>query len=54
MYISKNAIDKYKSVYNINGFYLPICKDISDAVSQNDFMEIHKYLKPLLIKNLKT
>jgi|TARA_R100000479_G_C6377160_1_gene199478 hypothetical protein len=50
----KNAIDKYKSVYNINGFYLPICKDISDAVSQNDFMEIHKHLKPLLIKNLKT
>ena len=50
----KNAIDKYKSVYNINGFYLPICKDISDAVSQNNFMDIHASLKPLLIKTLKT
>jgi hypothetical protein len=49
----QKAIDKYKSVYNINGFYLPICKDLSDAVSQHDFMEIHKTLKPLLKQTLQ-
>lgn len=44
----KNAIEKYKSLCNINGFALNICKDISDAVKAKGAENIHTVLGPLL------
>tara|TARA_R100000742_G_C4278484_1_gene101356 strand:+ start:2616 stop:3590 length:975 start_codon:yes stop_codon:yes gene_type:complete len=42
------AMDKYKSVYKIDGLVLPICKDISDAVKKLGVKQVHTNLKPLL------
>lgn len=42
------AIDTYKTIYNIDGCQLPICKDISDSVKEHGRETIHKHLKPLL------
>lgn len=44
----KRAIEKYANTYNINGFSLDICKDISDAVRNHGFENVHRELKPLL------
>lgn len=46
------AIDRYKSLYNINGCALTISKDISDAVKAHGFDVVHKHLKPLLKETL--
>ena len=46
------AIDKYKSLYDINGCALTISKDISDAVKAHGFDVVHKHLKPLLKETL--
>tara|TARA_Y100001938_G_C8090628_1_gene434799 strand:- start:2343 stop:3320 length:978 start_codon:yes stop_codon:yes gene_type:complete len=47
------AIDRYKELYQINGFALDSCKDLSDAVKEHGFNAVHSMLKPLLIKNLR-
>ena len=47
------AIDRYKELYQINGFALDSCKDLSDAVKEHGFDAVHSMLKPLLIKNLR-
>jgi hypothetical protein len=47
-----NAIARYVEAYNINGFALTICKDISDAMKKHGFDKVHKHLKPLLKINL--
>ena len=44
----KTAIEKYANTYNINGFALTICKDISDAMEKHGFDKVHAELKPLL------
>ena len=44
----KKAINAYLKAYNINGFALDICKDVSDAVKKHGFEIVHKNLKPLL------
>jgi hypothetical protein len=46
----KNAITKYKCVYNINGIYLDMSKDLSDSVRDYGFEKVHQQLKPLLKK----
>tara|TARA_R100000541_G_scaffold370_8_gene3160 strand:- start:8968 stop:9942 length:975 start_codon:yes stop_codon:yes gene_type:complete len=47
-----NAVDKYKTMYNLDGFVLPICKDISDAVKKHGVNHVHSKLKPLLKQTL--
>ena len=42
------AINKYKSLYNINGFILPLSKDISDSMREHGFDKVNAILKPLL------
>ena len=44
----RNAIDKYKEIYKIDGLSLPVCKDISDAINTHGVNHVHKVLKPLL------
>lgn len=44
----KKAIEVYENTYNISGFCLSICKDISDAVSEHGIQEVHKELGPKL------
>ena len=48
----KKAIDKYKDLYGIEGCSLDMCKDISDAVRDYSFEEVHARLKPLLKKTI--
>ncbi len=48
-----NAIDKYKSMYDINGFCLSMSKDLSDAYKEFGFDKVHHELKNLLKKTLK-
>ena len=48
----KKAIDKYKDLYGIEGCSLDMCKDISDAVRDYNFEEVHARLKPLLKKTI--
>jgi len=49
-----NAINKYKSLYDIDGFHLTLSKDLSDAVCEYGFDKVHHELKELLIKTLKS
>jgi DNA primase len=42
------AIDKYKTLYNLDGFALPLSKDISDSMREHGFDIVHQTLKPLL------
>jgi len=42
------AIDKYKSLYNLDGFALPLSKDISDSMREHGFDIVHQTLKPIL------
>jgi hypothetical protein len=44
----KKAIAIYKKNYDINGCALDLAKDISDAVKEYGFDEVHANLKPLL------
>jgi len=44
----KKAIDRYRSMYKLDGLVLPICKDISDAVKKIGVNQVHQNLKPLL------
>jgi len=44
------AIEKYHQLYGINGFALPLSKDISDAMKEHGFDKVHSELKPLLKK----
>ena len=46
----KHAIKRYHDTYGINGIYPTLCKDISDAMKQHGFNEVHAMLKPLLKK----
>lgn len=46
------AIERYKELYDINGCSLDISKDISDAVRDHSFEEVHAKLKPLLKKTI--
>ena len=48
-----SAIDKYKKLYNINGFCLTLSKDLSDAYKEFGFNKVHSELKDLLSKTLK-
>tara|TARA_R100000149_G_C5863679_1_gene128932 strand:- start:255 stop:1235 length:981 start_codon:yes stop_codon:yes gene_type:complete len=48
------AINKYKELFNINGFHLTLCKDLSDAVCEHGFDKVHLELKQLLIKTLRS
>lgn len=48
----KKAITKYTDVYGINGFTLPMCKDISDAMKEHGFDKVRAILKPLLKETL--
>jgi len=48
----KHAIQKYTDVYGIHGIHPTLCKDISDAMKQHGFDEVHKMLKPLLKNTL--
>ncbi len=48
-----NAINKYKSMYDINGFHLSLSKDLSDAYKEFGFDKVHHELKDLLRKTLK-
>ena len=49
-----NAINKYKSLYDVDGFHLTLSKDLSDAVCEYGFDKVHHELKELLIKTLKS
>jgi len=42
------AINKYHKLYNLDGFALPLCKDISDAIKEHGFDIVHKTIKPML------
>jgi len=44
----KNAIKRYREVYNIPGTYLDMSKDISDAVKDFGFKKVHEELKTTL------
>ena len=46
------AIERYANAYNIQGCYLTICKDISDAMEKHGFDKLHEALKPLLKQTL--
>ena len=48
-----SAINKYKSMYDINGFYINLSKDLSDAYKEYGFDKVHHELKHLLNKTLK-
>lgn len=48
----RQAVDRYAKAYNINGCVPTICKDISDAMREYGFDEVHKMLKPLLKETL--
>ena len=48
-----NAINKYKKLYEINGFCLSLSKDLSDAYKEFGFDKVHGELKDLLSKTLK-
>ena len=48
----KKAIDAYTEVYNINGFCLSICKDLSDAVKEKGIDVVHSELGPKLKQTL--
>ena len=48
-----SAINKYKSMYDINGFYINLSKDLSDAYKEYGFDKVHHELKHLLSKTLK-
>jgi len=48
-----NAIEKYKSIYNIHGISLNIEKDLSDAVKLRGVKDIFDPLAKLLSKTLK-
>lgn len=48
-----NAVERYKSVHDINGIVSPLCKDISDAVKEHGVGKLHSVLKPLLKNILK-
>lgn len=50
----EKAIERYVNTYNIKGFALTICKDISDATKEYGINHVHKHLKPMLIETLKT
>jgi hypothetical protein len=42
------AVNSYSITYQIHGFTLTICKDISDAMKKYGFDKVHQHLKPLL------
>lgn len=44
----KNAIDKYKQLYNINGTSLDMSKDLSDSVKDFGWEKVHNKLKVIL------
>lgn len=48
----KKAVDRYKKVYNINGFVCPLEKDIADGMKIHGLDILHKKLKPLLKETL--
>jgi len=48
----RQAVEKYKNAYKINGFTPTICKDISDAMKKHGFNKVHAHLKPLLKQTL--
>ena len=50
----KEAINKYHKLYDINGGYLELSKDLSDSVRDFGFTKTHEVLKPLLKKLLTT
>jgi hypothetical protein len=47
------AITKYNEVYGIDGNYLSLDKDLSDAVKNFGLQKTHEQLKPLLKSILK-
>ena len=48
----KKAIDKYKSVYDLDGLCLDKDKDISDSVQNHGVHYVHSILSPLLKKTI--
>lgn len=48
----KKAVNKYKEIYNIDGFVMPLEKDISDAVAKHGVKSIKKMLIPYFKKVL--
>jgi len=48
----KIAIEKYSSMYKLDGMIFPTAKDISDGMKENGFEYVHKMLKPLLKETL--
>ncbi len=48
----KKAVDRYKEVYNINGFVCPLENDPADALHLHGLDLLHKKLKPLLKQTL--
>lgn len=48
----KKAIDKYHELYGLNGTFLTLSKDVSDAVKEHGFEAVHQHLKPLLKQTL--
>ena len=48
----KRAIARYKELFDIDGCSLDMSKDISDAVRDHSFKEVHSKLKPLLKKTI--
>ena len=48
-----SAINKYKTMFGINGFCLSLSKDLSDAYKEFGFDKVHHELKDLLSKTLK-
>ena len=48
----KKAIKAYEDTFNIKGFYLSMCKDVSDAVKEKGIAEVHKELGPKLKETL--
>ena len=48
----KNAIDKYKELYNLDGTTISLSKDPSDAVKNYGWEKVHDELKSLLKKTI--
>lgn len=48
----KNAVDKYKKLYDLHGCVISLSKDPSDAVKDHGWEKVHEELKPLLKKTI--
>lgn len=48
----KRSIDKYQQIYGIPGTYLPLEKDVADAVVIHGFKKVKELMTPILEKTL--